>query len=81
MYSIIHILFRAFFNICLLRIGPQDLPKSSELLAICLGAYTLVNFALALYAAPMLDAVLASAIETIVVTLVTMGLVKLNHHP
>ncbi|MBM2830696.1 MAG: hypothetical protein HW411_1486 [Gammaproteobacteria bacterium] len=81
MYTVTRTLFKAFFDICLLRIGPQDLPKSTGLLTICLIAYTFINFVLAWYAAPLLDAVLASIIETALVALITFGIVKLNRHP
>ena len=81
MYTIISTLFKAFFNICLLRTGPQDLPKSYDLLAVCIVVYTIVNFVLALYAASLLDAILASIIETMLVALITIGIVRLNHHP
>ena len=74
------VLFRTFFRICLLQFSPAQLPRSYELLAVCLIAYTLVNFLLALFTAPPLDAVLASLLESLLVALITVGLLGLHRH-
>lgn len=37
-----------WFDICLLRAGPQDLPASRELLVLAMASYTLVSFLLSL---------------------------------
>jgi drug/metabolite transporter (DMT)-like permease len=73
-------LFRAFFQICLLRFSPGQLPRSYELLTVSLIAYTLVNFLLALFTAPLFDAVLASLLESALVALITVGILSLNRH-
>jgi hypothetical protein len=42
-----------WFDICLLRAGPQDLPASRELLGLAMASYTLVSFLLSLPAYPL----------------------------
>jgi len=49
-------LFLVWFDICLLRAGPQDLPFSRELLALAMAGYTLVSFLLSVPAYPPLVA-------------------------
>lgn len=46
-------LFRAFVALCLLRIGPQELPASRFLLALTLAVYAATSFALASLLVPM----------------------------
>ena len=73
MFAAINILFKVFFNICRLRIGPEDLPKSNELLIVCLIVYTLLDIIFVLLSEPLIDAVLAGFIETFLL-LFTKGL-------
>ena len=46
-----------WFDICLLRAGPQELPASRELLALAMACYTLVSFILSLPEYPPVVAV------------------------
>jgi len=49
-------LIRIWFNICLLRDGPQDLPASRELLVLSMASYTLASFLLSLPGYPLVAA-------------------------
>jgi hypothetical protein len=46
-----------WFDICLLRAGPQDLPASRELLGLSMASYTLASFLLSLPGYPLVSAV------------------------
>lgn len=73
-------LFRVFFNICTFRNKPQDLPLSSALLALTLFCYTLANILLMMSSAPVTHAVLAGLLETGLVSLITICILKLSRH-
>jgi hypothetical protein len=45
-----------WFDICLLRAGPQDLPTSRELLGLAMASYALVSFLLSLPGYPLVGA-------------------------
>jgi hypothetical protein len=45
-----------WFDICLLRAGPQDLPASRELLGLAITSYTLVSFLLSVPGYPLATA-------------------------
>ncbi len=47
MYNGVIVLFRAFFDICLLKRRPQDIPASQALLLIVVTSYLLITFLLA----------------------------------
>lgn len=74
-------LFQVFFNICLLRSKPQELPNSTELLAVCILAACVVNFLLALFSTAAANAVLASVVEIVLIGLITLAVLQLNKHP
>jgi hypothetical protein len=57
-------LFRAFFDVCRLRKGPQDLPASPELLSLSLLAYAAAVALLTMLSKPPAVAVGASLMET-----------------
>ena len=64
-----------WFDICLLRAGPQDLPASRELLGLSLASYTLVSFLLSLPGYPLITAgQLALADVTLLVVFGTTAL-------
>ena len=71
-------IFNAFFNICMLKNGPQDLPLSPALLALTLFCYTLVNILLALSSTPVTYAVMSGLLETTVVSVITVVILKLS---
>ncbi len=79
MFIDISILFKVFFNICRLRIGPQDLPKSNELLIVCLIVYTLLDIIFVLLSEPLIDAVLAGFIETFLLMLMTFAILRIHN--
>lgn len=79
MFSAIGVLFRAFFNICLLRTGPQDLPRSNELLIVCLFIYSVINTVFFLLSESFMDAVLAGVIESFLLVLITVAVLKINN--
>jgi hypothetical protein len=54
---------RAWFDICLLRTGPQDLPSSEFFLGLSLCCYTLVSLLVALPSSAGMDAVLLAAVD------------------
>ena len=56
------VLFKAFFNICCLVKGPQDIPESGNLLAICLVVYGCCSATLAYCVAPVEKAILIAVI-------------------
>ena len=57
------IISRIFFDICLLRKGPQDLPASREFLLICAVSYVISNIILGLSSQTPGTAVAASLFE------------------
>jgi len=73
-------LTKAFLDICLLRIGPQDLPKSSVLLTLCLTLYTVFDVLLTLQARPFKDALLVSLVDVCFLLAVTFFILKQHHH-
>lgn len=56
-------LITIWFDICLLRAGPQDLPVSRELLWLSAGAYTLVSFLLSYSGYPAGEALLVALLD------------------
>jgi hypothetical protein len=77
----VNTLFRAFFNICLLKKGPQDLPLSRELLTLCLLLYTAVNILLALTTTAAVRAIASGVLETALVSTLTIIILRLTRHP
>lgn len=71
-------LFRAFFDICRLRKGPQDLPASPELLSLSLLAYAVVVALLGMMSRPAADAVGASLVETGLVAAINFAVLALR---
>jgi hypothetical protein len=71
-------LFRAFFDICRLRKGPQDVPASPELLSLSLLAYLAAVAMLTMLSRPPAAALGASAIETALVAGINFVLLALR---
>ena len=65
---------------CLFRRKPQDLPQSFELLVICIIAYILINFLLGLNTSTSIRAIQSSFLETLFISIITIVILKLNHH-
>jgi len=64
MYNSAIVLFRAFFDICLLKRRPQDIPASRELLILIVAGYLLATFLLTELDKTIPDTVLAGVIDT-----------------
>ena len=60
----LNIITRAFFDICRLRLGPQDLPASRTLLILTLVVYTLISLIQSLIQISLAKALLSSVIDT-----------------
>ena len=73
-------LSKAFLDICLLRKGPQDLPKSTVLLYMCLTLYTVFDVLLTLQARSIEDALLVSLVDVCFLLAVTFFILKQHHH-
>lgn len=71
-------LFRAFFDVCRLRKGPQDLPASPELLLVTLVGYAGVVSLLTLFSRPAAAAVGASLTETTLIAGINFALLSLR---
>ena len=66
----------AFLDICLLKKGPQDLPKSSVLLFLCLFMYTLIDVLLTVQSRPFEHALMVSLVDVGFLLLVTSLILK-----
>jgi len=80
MLNALNALFQVFFNICLLRGKPQELPNSVELLGVCLLAAGIVNFLLALFSTTISNAIIASIVEILLIAFITLAILQLNSH-
>jgi hypothetical protein len=80
MIKTIGVLFKTFLNMCIFRYKPQDLPQSYDLLVLCLLIYTFVNVLLAMTTAPFTRALQISVLDTIIISIITMIILRLNRH-
>jgi len=62
-------LLRAYWNLCLLRIGPQDLPSSRALLGFTLGAYILIDIIISSAELSIGGAIASSTLDTVILLL------------
>ncbi|NIN35213.1 MAG: hypothetical protein GWO08_12845 [Gammaproteobacteria bacterium] len=74
-------LFKNYFEICLLRKNPQDLPRSTELLAVSLALYIAISTLVIVYTAPLATAMASSVIEILLVSLITWVILRLHKKP
>ncbi len=81
MNAAVIVITRAFIDVCLLHKKPQDLPVSTELLAVCLLVYTISSFLLALISQTMIDALIAGIVEVLLVVTMTYILLKFINVP
>jgi len=81
MNAAVFVIVMAFVDVCLLKRKPQDLPVSTELLAVCLLAYTIGSFLLALISQTMIDALIAGIVEVLLVATMTYILLKIINVP
>ncbi|HDN26814.1 MAG TPA: hypothetical protein ENG03_06910 [Thioploca sp.] len=71
----LHILWLSFFDICRLRLAPQDLPRSNVLLGICLLFYTVLSVGtLSLTRSSISEAILSSIVDTGLLVVLTSSL-------
>ena len=56
---------KQFIALCLLKAAPQDIPHSQRLLGYAIGAYIGMSFLLSLFQLPMMDALLLSLIDVL----------------
>ena len=80
MLTALNTISKAFFNICLLRKGPQDLPQSTVLLGLCLFMYTFIDVLLTVQSRPFDDALMVSLVDVGVLLLVTYLILRQHHH-
>ncbi len=71
---------KAFLDICLLRKGPQDLPKSTVLLVLTLFMYTFIDVLLTVQSRPLVDAFMVSFVDVGFLLLVTFLILKQHKH-
>ena len=72
------VLFMAFFDICRLRKGPQDIPASKNLLTLCLFFYGLLSVLLVMLSESFERAILAGLLEVILIIAFTMALLQIR---
>jgi len=77
----VSVLFKEFFQICLLRRGPQDLPVSAELFCLVLLAYTAVSTLLSLPTNTLVLAVTSGLIEASLLLLISWLFLYLRSLP
>ena len=70
-------LLRTYIEICRMRLGPQDLPYSSNVLLITVGLYCLGSYAVALLILPADLAAIATILDLLLLTLFTAILLSL----
>jgi len=71
MLTAISTLSKAFLDICLLRKGPQDLPKSTVLLALSLILYAMIDVLLTVQSRSFTDALIMSFVDVVFLAGVT----------
>ena len=64
MYTDAIVIIKAFFDMCLLRRQPQDIPASRELLVFTVGIYLLITFLVVELDQMVTDTILAGLIDT-----------------
>ncbi len=74
-------LWRSFFAICCFKSGPQDLPVSRDLLVLCLFAYGLSSFLLALSTQPIQIAILSGLIDAVLLAAISYAVLRLWRLP
>ena len=78
MLSASKVLFLAFFEICRLNKGPQDIPASKNLLTLCLVVYGLLSVQLTVFSQPIEKAVLAGILEVALIIIFSLALLQIS---
>lgn len=73
-------LVKLFFDLCLLRTKPQDLPHSYLLLVITLALYAIFSYVTSALGVPASNAVLAAVVDTGLMTGLAYGAVWIPSH-
>lgn len=76
-------LFDLFFDICLLRRGPQDVPVASSLFFLCLLAYLLAGYMALLAsiaAATPISAFVVIVLDTLLISALCYGVLRVLQH-
>lgn len=77
-----HKLLNVFFNICLLRAGPQDVPAAGSVPVLAGGAYIGIGILVALTGYTLVEALLWSALDTLLLAAIAyLGLRWRGHTP
>ena len=72
------VLFMAFFDICRLRKGPQDIPASKNLLTLCLIVYGLLSVLLVMLSESIERAILSGLLEVVLIMAFIMALLQIR---
>ncbi len=72
------VLFMAFFDICRLRKGPQDIPASKNLLSLSLFFYGLLSILLVMLSDSIERAILSGLLEVVLIMAFTMALLQIR---
>lgn len=73
-------LLKLFFDLCLLRAKPQDVPASSGALGVALGAYGAVSVLLASTDLTLERAVPYALVDTLILALLTHGVLRMRRY-
>lgn len=77
----VFVLIRAFFELCRLRLRPQDLPASAELLIVAIAAYGLSSAGLTLISQSVPVSLMAGAVDSLMLLGLTYGVLLLRRVP
>ena len=72
------VFFFAFFEICRLRKGPQDIPESRNLLSLCLCTYGLLSIGLGMFIETPGNAILAGMLEVALLMFITQVMLQIG---
>ena len=73
-------LSKAFLDVCLLRKGPQDLPKSSVLLAFSFFLYLVIDVLLTVQSRPIADSLMVSLLDVCFLAGVVSLILRQHQH-
>ncbi|EDN68617.1 conserved hypothetical protein, membrane [Beggiatoa sp. PS] len=74
-------LWSKFFDLCRLRLKPQDLPYSQAFLNMTLSVYAIISIVLSLIHTSIFDAILSTIIEIGLLIILISSLLYLVHYP
>lgn len=80
MLTVFNAISQSFLAICLLRKGPQDLPKSRVLLSYSFLLYMGMNILLTIQSRPLVDALLVSFLDVSFLLAVIFLILKQHHY-